>query len=202
MAETQRLSPNTRNIRLGELHRQRIALEEQLRPLRLQITYLTNQEALARSRANEDARRLQVATDTADDIGPTSAININLRQSNLAIARREAAYIIKQNYANNTANSEASRRYVARVARLQERLDRIRNQAYNALKEQRERAQREYTASLNTYNSMYRPLSDLTLQKTILEDALRAIVNEEAELNRGRGRKRKLRSTQRKGKKR
>jgi hypothetical protein len=201
MAGTQRVSPNRRNIRLGELHTQRLALEEQLRPLRLQIIDLINQEMLAHSRAEEDARRLRVARDAADDLGPNSATEINLRQSNLAIALREAAYIIKQNYTNNTANSEASRRYVARVARLQERLRKKRNEAYSALAEQSERAQREYTASLNTYNSMYRPLGRLILQRTILEDALRAIVDEEAILNSGRGQKRQHRATYKRGKK-
>ena len=40
MSRTQRNSPNSINIRLGELHRQRIALEERLRPL--QQLYMLN----------------------------------------------------------------------------------------------------------------------------------------------------------------
>jgi hypothetical protein len=201
MAGTQRVSPNARNIRLGELHTQRIALEEQLVPLRLQIIDLTTQETLALSRAEEDARRLRVATDAAEDRGLTSATNRNLRQTNLALALREEVYKIKQHYANNTTTSDECRRSEARVAKLHKRQDRIRSQAYNALTEQRETAQREYSASLNTYNSMYSSLGHLILQRTILEDELRDIVAEEAILNRGRGRKRKLRATQRKGKK-
>jgi hypothetical protein len=43
MPGTRRLSPNSINIRLGELETQRRELEEYLRPLRLRLTDLTNQ---------------------------------------------------------------------------------------------------------------------------------------------------------------
>lgn len=49
---------------------------------------------------------------------------------------------------------------------------------------------------------IYRQRFDLKPTLRELETALSALVDEEARLNRGRGRKRKLRATQRKGKKR
>jgi len=67
MAGTQRLSPNSINIRRGELETQRRELEERLIPLRLQLTDLTNQEELVRNRVTEDSRRLRLARDAADD---------------------------------------------------------------------------------------------------------------------------------------
>jgi len=139
MPGTQRL--NTINIRRGELERRRRELEERLIPLRLRLTDLTNQGELARNRATEDMRRLRVAADAADDRGLTSATNRNLRHSNLALALREEVYKIKQHYANNTTTSDACRRSEARVAKLHERLDKRRSQAFNALTTQAERAE-------------------------------------------------------------
>ena len=81
MAGTQRVSPNSINIRRAELETQRIALEERLRPLRLQLLELTEQLGLANNRVAEDMRRLRHAREAADDLGNTSAINRNLKQS-------------------------------------------------------------------------------------------------------------------------
>jgi chromosome segregation ATPase len=198
MAGTQRLSPNTLNIRLGELHRQRIDLEERIRPLRLRLLDLTEQLGLASNRVTEDRRRLRDATLAPDYRGLTSTTNINLRQSNLGIALREEVYKIKQHYANNTTNSEACRRSEARLAKLHERLDRRRSQALNALTTQEERAERAHIASRDAYSLINIEIASLTLTLRELETALSAIVDEEARLNRGRGRKRQRRSTQRK----
>ena len=182
MPGTQRL--NTINIRRGELETQRRELEEHIRPLRLQLTDLINQEELARLRVAEDKHRLRVATDAAEDRGLTSATNRNLRQSNLALALREEVYKIKQHYANNTTTSDACRRSEARVAKLHERLDRRRSQAYNALREQRERAENAFFASRDAYNLINRELIDLVSTLTQLENELSAVVAEEARLNR------------------
>ena len=134
MPGTQRL--NTINIRRAELATRRRELEERLIPLRLRLTDLTNQGELAHLRATEDMRRLRVAADAADDRGNSSAINRNLKQSNLALAIREEAYKIKQHYDNNTTNSEACRRSDTRVEKLHTRLEKRRCQAYKALEEQ------------------------------------------------------------------
>ena len=196
MAGTQRL--NTINIRRGELETQRRELEERLIPLRLQLTDLTNQGELAHLRATEDMRRLRVAADAAEDRGLTSATNRNLNQSNLVLALREEVYKIKQHYANNTTTSDACRRSEARVAKLHERLDRRRSQAFNALTTQAERAASAFVVSRDAFALINRELLDLISTIRELETALSAVVDEEARLNRGRGRKRQRRSTQRK----
>ena len=196
MPGTQRL--NTINIRRGELETQRRELEERLIPLRLQLTDLTNQEELADLRATEDMRRLRVAADAAEDRGLTSATNRNLRQSNLVLVLREEVYKIKQHYANNTTNSDACRRSEARLAKLHDRLDRRRSQAFNALREEEERAERAHIASRDAYSLINIEIASLTLTLRELETALSAVVDEEARLNRGRGKKRQRRSTQRK----
>jgi chromosome segregation ATPase len=201
MAGTQRLSPNTLNIRLGELEMQRRELEERLIPLRLRLTDLTNQGELARLRATEDMCRLRVAADAADDRGLTSATNRNLRQSNLALALREEVYKIKQHYANNTTTSDACRRSEARVAKLHERLDKRRSQAFNALTTQAERAENAFFVSRDAFALINRELLDLISTLRELETALSAIVDEEARLNRGRGKKRQRRATHKRGKK-
>jgi hypothetical protein len=121
-----------------------------------------------------------------------------LRQSNLGIALREEVYKIKQHYANNTTTSEACRRSEARLAKLHERLDRRRSQALNALTTQEERAERAHIASRDAYSLINIEIASLTLTLRELETALSAVVDEEARLNRGRGRKRQRRSTQRK----
>ena len=200
MPGTQRL--NRVNIRRAELETQRIALEEQLRPLRLRLLELTEQLGLANNRVTEDRHRLRHARDAADDRGNTSAINRNLKQSNLALAIREEAYKIKQHYDNNTSNSEACSRSDTRVEKLHTRLEKRRSQAYKALEEQAQRAENECLASRAAHASIYRQRFDLKQTLRELETALSAVVDEEARLNRGRGRKRKLRATQRKGKKR
>ena len=199
MAGTQRL--NRVNIRRAELETQRIALEERLRPLRLRLLELTEQLGLANNRVTEDRHRLRHARDAADDRGNTSAINRNLKQSNLALAIREEAYKIKQHYDNNTSNSEACSRSDARVEKLHTRLEKRRSQAYKALEEQAQRAENAYSASRAAHALIYRQRFDLKPTLRELETALSAVVDEEARLNRGRGRKRKLRATQRKVKK-
>jgi len=201
MAGTQRLSPNSINIRRGELETQRRDLEERIRPLRLRLTDLTNQEELVRNRVTEDRHRFQLARDAADDRGLTSTTNRNLRQSNLALALREEVYKIKQHYANNTTTSDACRRSEARVAKLHERLDRRRSQAYNALTTQAERAENASFASRDAYNLINRELVDVVSTLRQLEDELSAVIDEEARLNRGRGKKRQRRTTYKKGKK-
>ena len=200
MAGTQRLSPNSINIRRGELETQRRDLEERIRPLRLRLTDLTNQEELVRNRVTEDRHRFQLARDAADDRGLTSTINRNLRQSNLALALREEVYKIKQHHANNTTTSDACRRSEARVAKLHERLDRRRSQAYNALTTQAERAENASFASRDAYNLINRELVDVVSTLRQLEDELSAVIDEEARLNRGRGKKRQRRFTHKKGK--
>ena len=199
MPGTQRL--NTINIRRGELETQRRELEERIRLLRLRLTDLTNQGELARNRATEDMRRLRVATDAADDRGLTSATNRNLNQSNLALALREEVYKIKQHYANNTTTSDACRRSEARVAKLHERVDKRRSQAFNALTTQAERAVNAFFASRDAFALINRELLDLISTIRELETALSAVVDEEARLNRGRGKKRQRRATYKRGKK-
>jgi hypothetical protein len=125
-----------------------------------------------------------------------------LNQSNLALALREEVYKIKQYYANNTSTSDACRRSEARVAKLHTRLDRRRSQAHNALEEQAERAENASFASRAAHALIHRQRFDLKPTLRQLETALSAIVDEEARLNRGRGRKRKLRATHKRGKKR
>jgi hypothetical protein len=196
MSGTRRL--NTINIRRGELETRRRELEERLIPLRLRITDLTNQEELADLRATEDMRRLRVAADAAEDRGLTSATNRNLRQSNLALALREEVYKIKQHYANNTTTSDACRRSEARVAKLHERLDRRRSQAFNALTTQAESAANAFIASRDAHALLKSELDSLNYTLRQLETALSAVVDEEARLNRGRGKKRQHRATQRK----
>ena len=199
MPGTQRL--NTINIRRGELETQRRELEERLIPLRLQLTDLTNQGELARNRATEDMRRLRVAADAADDRGLTSATNRNLNQSNLVLALREEVYKIKQHYANNTTTSDACRRSEARVAKLHERVDKRRSQAFNALTTQAERAENAFFVSRDAFALINRELLDLISTIRELETALSAVVDEEARLNRGRGKKRQRRATYKRGKK-
>ena len=200
MAGTQRLSPNTLNIRLGELEIQRRELEQRLRPLRLRLLELTNQEELARLRVTEDSRRLRVASDAADDRGLTSATNRNLRQSNLALALREEVYKIKQHYANNTTTSDACRRSEARLAKLHERLARRRSQAFNALATQADSAENAFIASRDAHESINRERINIISTLRQLETALSAVLDEEARLNRGRGKKRQRRATHKKGK--
>jgi len=72
----------------------------------------------------------------------------------------------------------------------------------NALREEIERTEREFIASRDAHALLKSELYSLTYTLRELETALSALVDEEARLNRGRGRKRKLRATQRKGKKR
>ena len=118
-----------------------------------------------------------------------------MNQSNLALALREEVYKIKQHYANNTTNSEACRRSEARVAKLHERLDRRRSQAFNALEEQAQRAENACSASRAAHASIHRQRFDLTSTLRELETALSAVVDEEARLNSGRGRKKQRRTT-------
>jgi chromosome segregation ATPase len=201
MAGTQRNSPNSLNIRRTELEIQRIALEERLRPLRLQLMDLTDQRHLLVDRVTEDRHRLRDATNAAEDRGNTSAINRNLKQSNLALAIREEAYKIKQHYDNNTGTSELASRSDARVEKLHERLEKRRSQAFNALIAEEERAKNALFASRAAHALINREIYSLKSTLRELETALSAIVDEEARLNIGRGRKRKLRATHKRGKK-
>lgn len=196
MAGTQRNSPNSINIRLGELHRQRIALEERLRPLRAQLIALINEEELARNRETEDWRRLQLASNLAFD--PLPKINQDLRQSSLSHAYREEVRKVQQHYENNTTTSDAFERDSARRTKLQIRMYKRRNQALAALVEEKEKAQRAYDASKETLTLTTAARTDLESEIRELDTALRNVVDEEYRLNTGRGRKRKLHATQKK----
>ena len=198
MLRTQRLSPNSINIRLGELHRQRIALEERLRPLRAQLIALINEEELARNRETEDWRRLQLASNLA--FNPLPKINQDLRQSSLAHAYREEVRKVQQHYENNTTTSDAFERDSARRTKLQIRMSKRRNQALATLVEEKEKAQRAYDYSRDTHTLTTAARTDLELEIRELDTALRDVVDEEARLNRGRGKKRKLSATQKTGK--
>jgi len=199
MPGTQRL--NTINIRRGELETRRRELEERLIPLRLRLLDLTEQLELASNRVTEDRHRLQHARDAADDRGNTSAINRNLKQSNLALAIREEADKIKQHYDNNTTDSEACRRSDTRVEKLHTRLEKRRCQAYKALEEQAQRAEIAYSASRAAETLINSELASVTSTLRQLETALSVIADEEARLNRGRGIKRKRHPTHKRGKK-
>jgi hypothetical protein len=151
-----------------------------------------------RNRVTEDRHRFQLARDAADDRGNTSAINRNLKQSNLALAIREEADKIKQHYDNNTTDSEACRRSDTRVEKLHTRLEKRRCQAYKALTTQAQRAENAFFASRDAYNLINRELIGVVSTLRQLEDELSAVIDEEARLNRGRGKKRQRRTTQRK----
>ena len=196
MAGTQRNSPNSINIRLGELHRQRIALEERLRPLRAQLIALINAEELARNRETEDWRRLQRASNLA--FNPLPKINQDLRQSSLSHAYREEVRKVQQHYENNTTTSDAFERDSARRTKLQIRMNKRRNQALAALLEEKEKAQRAYDASKDAHSLTTAARTDLDSEIRELDTALRDVVDEEYRLNTGRGRKRKLHATQKK----
>ena len=199
MPGTQRL--NTINIRRGELETRRRELEERLIPLRLRLTELTDQRDLIIDRVTEDRHRLRDATNAAEDRGNTSVINRNLKQSNLALAIREEAYKIKQHCDNNTSTSESCSRSDARVEKLHERLEKRRSQAFNALEEQEERAKNALFATRAAHALINREIASLKSTLRELETALSAVVDEEARLNLGRGRKRQRRITYKKDKK-
>ena len=196
MSRTQRNSPNTINIRRGELETQRRELEERLRPLRAQLIALINEEELARNRETEDWRRLQLASNLAFD--PLPRINRELNQSNLGLAYREEVYKAHQHSDNNTTTSDAYERILARHTKLKIRMRKRRNQALAALVEEKEKAQRAYDYSRDTLTSITATRADLELEIRELDTALRDVVDEEYRLNSGRGRKRKLSATQKK----
>ena len=196
MLRTQRLSPNSINIRLGELHRQRIALEERLRPLRAQLIALINEEELARNRETEDWRRLQLASNLA--FNPLPKINQDLRQSSLAHAYREEVRKVQQHYENNTTTSDAFERDSARRTKLQIRMNKRRKQYLATLLEEKEKAQHAYDYSRDTLTLTTAARTDLESEIRELDTALRDVVDEEYRLNTGRGRKRKLHATQKK----
>ena len=198
MSGTQRNSPNTINIRRGELETQRRELEERLRPLILRRQLLVHAEELARNRETEDWRRLQLATNLAFD--PLPKINKDLRQSSLGHAYREEVRKVQQHYDNNTTTSDAFERTSARRTKLQIRMYNRRNQALAALVEEKEKAQRAYDASKETLTLTTAARTDLESEIRELDTALRDVVDEEYRLNTGRGRKRKLRATQKTGK--
>jgi hypothetical protein len=200
MAGTQRNSPNSINIRRGELETRRRELEERLIPLRLRLTELTNAVILARNRVNTDWNRSQDARIEAHD--REILITRGLKQTNLGIAIREEEYKRRQHYDNNTMASDAFRQATARLTKLNKRRENKRRSQLNALREEKERTEREFIASRDAHALLKSELDSLTSTLRQLETALSAVVDEEARLNRGRGRKRKLRATQRKGKKR
>lgn len=198
MPGTQRL--NTINIRRGEVETRRRELEERLIPLRLRIADLTNAVILARNRVNTDWNRSQDARIEAHD--REILITRGLKQTNLGIAIREEEHKRRQHYDNNTMASDAFRQATARLAKLNKRRENKRRSQLNALREEKERTEREFIASRDAHALLKSELYSLTYTLRELETALSALVDEEARLNRGRGRKRKLRATQRKGKKR
>lgn len=197
MLRIQRNSPNTINIRRGELETQRRELEERLRPLRSQLIALINEEELARNRETEDWRRLQRASNLAY-ADPFAKINKDLKQSNLGVAFKEVVYKIKQHYDNNTTTSDAFKRATIRRAKLHERMTKRRKQAFVALVEEKEKAQRAYDDSRDTHSLINKQRVDLELEIRELDTALRDVVDEEYRLNTGRGKKRKLNATQKK----
>jgi hypothetical protein len=199
MAGTQRNSPNSINIRLGELETQRIELEERLIPLRLRQTDLTNVLRLARNRENTDYNLFQDIAVRAYD--RRALIDRNLRESNLGIAIREEEHKRRQHYDNGTMTSDAFRHATARLAKLNIRMNNRRRQALNALREEQERAESVYNASRDALALLYREARDLVSSIRQLETALSAVVDEEARLNSGRGKKRQRRATHKKGKK-
>jgi chromosome segregation ATPase len=194
MPGTRRL--NTINIRRGELERRRRELEERLIPLRLRITDLTNAVILARNRVNTDWNRSQDARIEAHD--REILITRGLKQTNLGIAIREEEYKRRQHYDNNTMASDAFRQATARLAKLNKRRENKRRSQLNALREEIERTEREFIASRDAHALLKSELDSLNYTLSQLETALSAVVDEEARLNRGRGRKRQHRSTQRK----
>lgn len=198
MSRTQRNSPNTINIRRGELETQRRELEERLRPLILRRQLFAHAEELARNRVTEDWRRLQLATNLAFD--PLPKINRDLRQSSLSHAYREEVRKVQQHYENNTTTSDAFERDSARRTKLQIRMYKRRNQALAALVEEKEKAQRAYDYSRDTLTLTTAARTDLESVIRELDTALSNVVDEEYRLNTGRGRKRKLRATQKTGK--
>jgi len=196
MAGTQRLSPNTLNIRLGELEMQRRELEERLIPLRLQLTDLTNAVILARNRVNTDWNRSQDARIEAHD--REILITRGLKQTNLGIAIREEEHKRRQHYDNNTMASDAFRQATARLTKLNKRRENKRRSQLNALREEKERTEREFIASRDAHALLKSELDSLAYTLRQLETALSAVVAEEARLNLGRGIKKQRRSTQRK----
>jgi len=87
------------------------------------------------------------------------------------------------------------------LARLRVTEDRRRSQAHNALEEEAQRAVNALFASSAAHASIYRQLFDLKQTLRELETALSAVVDEEARLNRGRGKKqRKSRKRGKRGK--
>jgi hypothetical protein len=121
-----------------------------------------------------------------------------LRQSSLSHAYREEVRKVQQHYENNTTTSDAFERDSARRTKLQIRMSKRRNQALAALVEEKEKAQRAYDYSRDTLTLTTAARTDLESEIRELDIALRDVVDEEYRLNTGRGRKRKLHSTQKK----
>lgn len=199
MSRAQRNSPNTINIRRGELETQRRELEERLRPLILRRQLFAHAEELARNRETEDWRRLQLASNLA--FNPLPKINKDLRQSSLSHAYREEVRKVQQHYENNTTTSDAFERDSARRTKLQIRMYNRRNQALAALVEEKEKAQRAYDASKETHSLTTAARTDLESEIRELDTSLRNVVDEEYRLNTGRGRKRQRHPTHKRGKK-
>jgi hypothetical protein len=75
-------------------------------------------------------------------------------------------------------------------------------EAPNALVEQRDTYESEYTAAGDAYNAMFREqIYPLALRRNRITNELFAIQRAENELNRGRGKKRQRRATHKRGKK-
>ena len=165
-------------------------------PLRLGLTDLTNALILARNRENTDWNRFQDALIEAHD--REILITRGLKQTNLGIAIREEEHKRRQHYDNNTMASDAFRQATARLTKLNKRRENKRRSQLNALREEKERTEREFIASRDAHALLKSELDSLTYTLRQLETALSAVVDEEARLNLGRGRKRQRHSTQRK----
>jgi hypothetical protein len=123
-----------------------------------------------------------------------------LKQTNLGIAIREEEHKRRQHYDNNTMASDAFRQATARLTKLNKRRENKRRSQLNALREEKERTEREFIASRDAHALLKSELDSLTYTLRQLENELRVILDREARLNLGRGKK-QHRSTYKKNKK-
>ena len=112
-----------------------------------------------------------------------------MKQTNLGIAIREEEHKRRQHYDNNTMASDAFRQATARLTKLNKRRENKRRSQLNALREEKERTEREFIASRDAHALLKSELDSLTYTLRQLETALSAVVDEEARLNLGRGKK-------------
>jgi len=97
--------------------------------------------------------------------------------------------------------SDAFRQATARVTKLNKRREYKRRSQLNALREEKERTEREFIASRDAHALLKSELDSLASTLRQLEDELSAVIDEQDRLNRGRGRKRQRRTTYKKDKK-